>query len=72
METFGQKIKQLRQDNNMTQAELAKRLNTSNVLISMWEHNAWLPSVAYLQKICRVFGISLAYFDKAGEKVCKS
>lgn len=35
--TFGQKLKKLRQDNQMTQEELAERLYVTRTAVSKWE-----------------------------------
>lgn len=35
--SFGQKLKKLRQDNQMTQEELAERLYVTRTAVSKWE-----------------------------------
>lgn len=35
--TFGRKLKKLRQDNQMTQEELAQRLYVTRTAVSKWE-----------------------------------
>ncbi|CCQ95319.1 Helix-turn-helix domain protein [[Clostridium] ultunense Esp] len=58
----GKRIKQLREQHNMTSSELAKLCNTSQPVISKLENGHRIPDVPTLKKICEVFGITLAEF----------
>ena len=53
------KIKQLRQQNNFTQEELAKKLMVSRQAISKWETGNSLPDIENLLNISKLFEISL-------------
>lgn len=53
------KIKQLRQQNNFTQEELAKKLMVSRQAISKWETGNSLPDIENLLNISNLFEISL-------------
>lgn len=40
---FNEQIKRLRKENNLTQEEMAKKLNVTRQAISNWENNRNLP-----------------------------
>lgn len=52
------KIKKLRKDNNMTQEDLADKLNVSRQTISKWETNTGVPDIDNIKAICNLFNIS--------------
>ena len=52
------KIKKLRKDNNMTQEDLADKLNVSRQTISKWETNVGVPDIDNIKAICDLFNIS--------------
>lgn len=56
---LGEKIKQLRQKNKMTQNDLGKKLHTSASCISSWERNRTEPNMGQIHELCKLFGISL-------------
>ncbi len=58
---IAQNIAQLRRDNNMTQLELAEKLNYSDKAISKWERGESLPDVAVLKNIADIFLVSVDY-----------
>ncbi len=47
--------------NNMTQLELAEKLNYSNKTVSKWERAESSPDIAVLVEIADLFGVSLDY-----------
>ena len=49
----------LRQQHNMTQTELAEKLNYSDKAVSKWERAESLPDVAVLTQIADLFGVTL-------------
>lgn len=55
----GAVIKELREKNNMTQAELAEQLCVSDKTISKWETGKGYPDVSLLEPIAKVFGVSI-------------
>ncbi len=59
MNNIGTKIMLLRKQNNMSQTDLAKKLNVSNKLISKWETGGSLPSTEYLPKLCQIFNVKI-------------
>lgn len=58
---FGNKIKDLRENKKITQAELAKILDVSPSTIGMWEQNRRTPDAESLKKISNVFNVSVDY-----------
>lgn len=57
--TFGEKLKKLRKEKNLTQEELGKELYVSRAAISSWEVGRTYPDVATLIKISDLFSVSL-------------
>ena len=55
----GTTIKQLREERNMTQAELAERIGVSSKTISKWETAKGLPDITLLQPLAQALGISV-------------
>ena len=58
-QNVAQNITALRKKNNMTQAELAERLNYSDKSISKWERGDGLPDIYVLVRIAELFGVTL-------------
>lgn len=59
--SFGINLKKIRQDNNLTQEELAKKINTSRSNIANYENDKNMPSVDILEKISKIFNCSIDY-----------
>jgi len=57
-ETMGQTIKRLRKERNLTQEELAGRLNLSAQSISKWENGTSMPDIAQIVPLASVFAVS--------------
>ena len=56
--TIADKIKKLRKDNNMTQEDLAEKMNVSRQTISKWETNIVIPDANNIVSICKLFNIT--------------
>ena len=56
--TIGEKIKSLRQKNNVTQEKLAEYLNISYQSVSKWENNNAMPDISLVVPLANFFGIS--------------
>ena len=55
----GTTIKQLREKRNLTQADLAEKLQVSSKTVSKWETGKGLPDISLLQPLAQALGISL-------------
>ena len=58
---LGERIKQLRLDNKMTQNALSKQLFVSDKVISKWEKNKSIPDVDILLELSEIFHVSIEY-----------
>ena len=56
---IGQNLRTIRKENNLTQEELAKLLNTSHSTISAYENGKTLLLTAFAIEICKKYGYSL-------------
>ena len=66
---IGENIAALRKAKNMTQQQLAERINYSNKAVSRWENGECLPNVETLTEICELFGVEFEYLIKRHEEV---
>ncbi|MFD2308591.1 DUF3955 domain-containing protein [Enterococcus termitis] len=66
---FGEKIKELRTTNQMTQEKFALRLNVTRQAVSNWENNRNLPDLEMLILISTIFHISLDELILGGSTV---
>ncbi len=57
--TLGQKIKKLRNENNLTQAELADKIFVTRTAISKWETDNGYPSIDSLKTLSNLFNVSI-------------
>ena len=57
--SFGQRLKELREQNNMTRDELGKRLGMSYSTIAKYETNNRFPDQDTLVKLAGVFDVSV-------------
>ncbi len=58
---IAQNIVSLRKKNNLTQIELAEKLNYSDKAISKWERAESTPDITVLKAIADLFGVSVDY-----------
>ena len=56
---IGRKISEFRKVSNMTQMELADRLNISFQAVSNWERGNSMPDISKLPELAELFGISI-------------
>lgn len=66
---FGNRLKELRKDKKLTQFEISKLLNISQITYSQYERNKREPSIETLIKLSDIFKVSLDYlmcrYDKS-------
>ena len=56
----GAMIRELREKQKLTQAELAEKLFVSDKTVSKWESGKGYPDITLLEPIAKVFGVSVA------------
>ena len=59
--TMGERIKQLRKENGMTQTALAETLGVTKGTVSTWETNSRTPGFETLDAMCRLFDRRMDY-----------
>lgn len=59
MAEFGEKLKQMREKNGMTQATLAEHLYVTRQAVSRWECGARYPDLLTTKKIARILEVSI-------------
>ena len=56
--SFGETIKDLRRNSNMTQEKLAEMLSISPQAVSRWETNIAMPDISLLPPLANLFGVT--------------
>ncbi len=59
MKTLGKKIAEYRKLRNMTQEDLAGKLNVSSQAVSKWENDLSIPDLPLLIELADIFGVSM-------------
>ncbi|MCH5163207.1 MAG: helix-turn-helix transcriptional regulator [Clostridiales bacterium] len=57
--TFGEKLKKLRHDNDLTQEQFAEKIFVTRTAVSKWETDNGYPSIDSLKEISNLFGVSI-------------
>lgn len=55
------RIRKLRENKNLTQAELAKRLCITRSSVNAWEMGISVPSTQYIVELANIFNVSTDY-----------
>ncbi|MBP1572946.1 MAG: helix-turn-helix transcriptional regulator [Oscillospiraceae bacterium] len=58
---IGERIKNLRETNRLTQAELARKLGLSRSAVNAWEMGLSMPSALYVVELAKQFHVSTDY-----------
>lgn len=58
---LNEKIKEYRKIFNLSQEQLAEKLNVSRQVITKWENDEGLPEIGNLKSISKLMGISIDY-----------
>ena len=56
---YGQIILELREKNNLTQAQLGEKININSNAISKWENGVTLPNEENIVKLNKIFDVSI-------------
>lgn len=67
MLNIGERIMQLRKRDNLSQSELASKIEASRTIVGNYERNANTPSIDMLVKIAKVFNVSVDYLIGEGQ-----
>lgn len=62
MKTIQQKIRDLREDNDLTQTQIAQVLGTSQTMYARYERGANELPVRHLVTLCRFYNVSADFF----------
>ena len=57
----GQRLKEIRKENKLTQEKLAKELNTTQSVIADYERGRYLIATPFLYQVCKTYHISADY-----------
>ena len=61
IDNFANRIKQLRQENNISQQKLANEIGVTQKAIDFWEKNINEPKASYIVKLAKYFSVSTDY-----------
>ena len=68
MDDFSQRLKKLRTDKHLTQAQVAKRVGVTASMVSSYETDIRLPSYDVMMRLADLFGVSVDYLLGREEK----
>ena len=68
MVDFSQRLKHLRRDKHLTQAQVAERIGVTASMVSSYETDIRLPSYEVMLRIADLFGVSVDYLLGRQEK----
>ena len=71
-QTLGQKIAELRKAKNMTQLELANKLNITDKAVSKWERDISCPDINTFPKLAELLGVSVDELLKANNAISEN
>ena len=66
---FNEKLRKIRKENNLTQEELAEKLNVSRQAITKWESGVGIPDIENLKQISNMFNISIDELVKEDKEI---
>ena len=69
---FGEKLKLLREEHNLSQIELARKVGVSERTIYNYETNDRIPKIDVVSKIAHVFGVSLDALNSEHESTASA
>lgn len=61
MEAFAKRLKELRTEKKISQAELAQAVGASNSIVCYWETNHSEPTAPYIVKLADYFNVTADY-----------
>jgi transcriptional regulator with XRE-family HTH domain len=70
--SIGGRIRERRAALNLTQTELARRLETDAITVSRWERDNSIPRTDTLEKIARAIDVSIDWLVTGSEHVART
>ena len=61
MKIFGERLKELRQEEGLSITELGEKIGMSHAAISRWENDLRIPNIEALVAIAKYFKVSTDY-----------
>lgn len=61
MNKFAERLKELREEKNFSQSELARQLHISVACINRWENNLRIPNIESIIALCKFFSCTADY-----------
>lgn len=65
MSDFGARLRTRRQERQLTQAELAKRLGVDEKTVRRWERGTSRPSFDLVEPLSKTLGVRASYWTKS-------
>lgn len=69
---FGENLKNLRKQKNLTQEQVAELLDVSKQSVSRWENNATYPDITFLPSLASFYDVTVDYLLGADHKTNKA
>lgn len=69
---IGDRIRLLREKQNLSQVQLAEKINVSKQSVSNWENNNIVPSIDILKKLALFFNVSTDYLLELNDRIFRS
>ncbi|WP_337746967.1 helix-turn-helix transcriptional regulator [Victivallis vadensis] len=63
LKSFGERLKAIREEKKITQAELAEKTGIKQSAISSYENDKYMPNIENLRAICNALNVSAADLD---------
>lgn len=70
--TLGEKLKEARKQNGLSQEQLSEKLGVSRSAVAKWETDKGIPDVDNLKALSQLLGVSIDYLLDSGEEINKS
>lgn len=60
--SFGERLTKIRRQTNLSQEELAEKMNVSRQTVYRWESDVCSPKIEQIKSLCDIFKVSADYF----------
>jgi transcriptional regulator with XRE-family HTH domain len=67
VEKFNNRLKTLRQERELSQAEVASKFNVTKGAVGLWESGKRSPSISVLQQMANFYGVTLEYLTGSAD-----